>query len=487
MRNLEAKQKTRAVLVSVFALEILMLIFLLYIREYLLLIPMGIVFFLIQYYYVPHLISWVIGIEYIKDSSNRLYKTVEEMLLNYGFIRFRLGIANLGSQTSFSFKKSPHDITLVLSHKARGKDNEYLAGILKKETEAQSAMEYLMTYGWMILILSIILVALFELGLFGYGSTVCLPSVGFLCNNMALIGGRLLTMNIGTYSSMHIYGIACTIGSAAPTNFTGVNINAIQGKISFVGTTCPSGSGSVSGTLWIEYSIPNYPDLIAKLGTFVASSPQPKLAAAFDGKNSSIIVPYSQLFTVGDPDFTFVAWVNPKGYPSVKPGRGFPLADIIFEREPSYAWGINGTGYLSWTINYPGKAMYTNAYAPLDNFTQVVLAFNGSDVSVYKNGKLVSVMPGPIVNNSNLNTLIIGARNASGTPYTFFNGTIANIQMYNTTLSAQQIRYLYSEGLYGGPIANAGIVAWWPLDGNANDYSGNGNNGTSNSVAWIKP
>ncbi len=36
----------------------------------------------------------------------------------------------------------------------------------KAATNAQSAMEYLMTYGWAILIIAIVLVALFSLGIF---------------------------------------------------------------------------------------------------------------------------------------------------------------------------------------------------------------------------------------------------------------------------------------------------------------------------------
>ena len=28
-----------------------------------------------------------------------------------------------------------------------------------------------------------------------------------------------------------------------------------------------------------------------------------------------------------------------------------------------------------------------------------------------------------------------------------------------------------------------GLVGWWPFDGNANDYSGNGNNGTVNGAS----
>ena len=39
----------------------------------------------------------------------------------------------------------------------------------------------------------------------------------------------------------------------------------------------------------------------------------------------------------------------------------------------------------------------------------------------------------------------------------------------------------------GAPIAGAGLVDWWPLDGNANDYSGNGNNGVATNVQWVSP
>ncbi|MGC8628915.1 MAG: hypothetical protein ACP5T4_01760 [Candidatus Micrarchaeia archaeon] len=85
---------------------------------------------------------------------------------------------------------------------------------------------------------------------------------------------------------------------------------------------------------------------------------------------------------------------------------------------PEYAWSINSTGYLNWIINYPGKTMPTNVYAPLNNIMQVVLTFNGFYVTTYKNGELVSIIPAPRVNNSNLNELIIeqGMHQALQTP-----------------------------------------------------------------------
>ena len=49
--------------------------------------------------------------------------------------------------------------------------------------------------------------------------------------------------------------------------------------------------------------------------------------------------------------------------------------------------------------------------------------------------------------------------------------------MYNVSLSAEEIRALYLEGIGGAPIDLQNLVGWWPLNGNANDYSGNMNNG----------
>jgi hypothetical protein len=54
---------------------------------------------------------------------------------------------------------------------------------------------------------------------------------------------------------------------------------------------------------------------------------------------------------------------------------------------------------------------------------------------------------------------------------------ISDVQIYNSVLAPQQIYQLYLNGLEGLPIQTNSLVAWWPLDGNPDDYSGNGYNG----------
>ncbi len=66
----------------------------------------------------------------------------------------------------------------------------------------------------------------------------------------------------------------------------------------------------------------------------------------------------------------------------------------------------------------------------------------------------------------------------------FVNGSMANVQIYNAALSKADIRAIYSEGIGGAPIDLQNLAAWWPLNGNANDYSGNGYDGVPVNVIF---
>ncbi|MEM3237138.1 MAG: LamG domain-containing protein, partial [Candidatus Micrarchaeaceae archaeon] len=90
----------------------------------------------------------------------------------------------------------------------------------------------------------------------------------------------------------------------------------------------------------------------------------------------------------------------------------------------------------------------------------------------------VSGVAGPY----NINSISL-AQSAGG--ISMFNGSIANFQIYNTALPPSAVQTLYAGGISGTPISNAGLVGWWPLNGNANDYSGNGNNGTATNVGYV--
>ena len=81
---------------------------------------------------------------------------------------------------------------------------------------------------------------------------------------------------------------------------------------------------------------------------------------------------------------------------------------------------------------------------------------------------------------STSNPLYIGYMSGCG----YFQGDIANLQIYSSALSANAIKSSYQEGITGAPVTIQNLAGWWPLNGNSNDYSGNGNNGVSTNVAF---
>ncbi len=58
-------------------------------------------------------------------------------------------------------------------------------------------------------------------------------------------------------------------------------------------------------------------------------------------------------------------------------------------------------------------------------------------------------------------------------------GYVSNLQVYGSVFTPTELSQLYIEGLGGDPTNLNALYAWWPLNGDTIDYSGNGNNGGS--------
>ncbi len=156
--------------------------------------------------------------------------------------------------------------------------------------KAQSAMEYLMTYGWAILIIAVVLGALFSLGIFSSGAllgTSCIALSGYLCSSPTLHTGTL-TAIIGqatgsswtsTYLLFTAYGAATpatamfagtngmsvgTLSSGQTVTFTTGNYINSAGAVTALPTSVGS---SVSGTIWAYYSTATASNLMTQIAT----------------------------------------------------------------------------------------------------------------------------------------------------------------------------------------------------------------------------
>ena len=168
-----------------------------------------------------------------------------------------------------------------------------------RNKKAQSAMEYLMTYGWAILIIAIVLAALFSLGIFSSSSftgTTCIATSGFICASPVWTGG-ILHVTLGQSTGTSWTGVTFFVvpsGGATPTSTTQV-ATALAANAYITGTspTIPTGGSmssgqtgaytftlsdnatdfpttvgsSASGTMWVEYTTPSASGLLSQVAT----------------------------------------------------------------------------------------------------------------------------------------------------------------------------------------------------------------------------
>ncbi|MFN5620586.1 MAG: LamG-like jellyroll fold domain-containing protein [Flavobacteriales bacterium] len=110
----------------------------------------------------------------------------------------------------------------------------------------------------------------------------------------------------------------------------------------------------------------------------------------------------------------------------------------------------------------------------------------------YINGQLVDSLFVSFDFNESSSSLIFGAESYDGFMggTNFFNGSLDDIAIYNRALTEQEIQNLYT-GQCPTVSSNCsslpsnlqqGLVGYWPFCGNANDESGNGNDGVVNGA-----
>ncbi len=282
---------------------------------------------------------------------------------------------------------------------------EFLRSIAKnhmpeKRLKSQSAMEYLMTYGWAILIVAIVLIALFQLGIFN-----------------------------GTRLEPHATAGACQIHKS------------IAGA-------------SLAGQ---------------------CNNQWPQFVAQFGGVNSNIAIGPSSGLVAGN-EATFVVWLDLLGN-----GNQAPRA-IIFGQYATYldVCYLSHSMFSIDTVIGNQQTVTGGNCAPTNQWIQYAGSYNGVATTLYVNGV---PMASSSLNSGNIisGQVMIGQCSCGSFN---FNGLISNVQLYNVSLSQGEIYGLYQEGIGGAPIDPSHTVGWWPLNGNAQDYSGSNNEGVPTSIAY---
>ena len=268
-------------------------------------------------------------------------------------------------------------------------------------------MEYLMAYGWAILIIAVVLGILFQLGVFSSGNF-----------------------------QPHAQAGSCQVSRTA----AGVSLE-----------------GQCNGLL---------PEYVANFGSGTST------AAEVEGTS---LKGFSTAYPI-----TVTAWVYLQSL------NGYSTVEGVF----SYGSNCGNTETLDFVsnggsppsavpfIDACGDNYESNLLAPLNTWNFVAYTLNsGGTLTFYLNSQS-NTISGAASQVIVPNDFLIGKDQEGGinTLYDNINGYISNVQVYNTTLSSTEVQALYLEGIGGAPIRPQNLAAWWPLNGNLNDYSGNNNN-----------
>ena len=250
-----------------------------------------------------------------------------------------------------------------------------------------------------------------------------------------------------------------------------VTINGFNGNLSTVGNLV------AWFPLNLGYGNTTYSMVNNLTGTFVNPSwaPMPGnsssiYAGAFDGSNSIVNTTFSVPHAASG--ITISAWVDNNGKGTYEQN----IAEVSGEpyTHETLDIGVVGSGgnaVIRWS-NYANTFQDQPAggtIAPNTRYlvTGVWSGFNNT-LSIYVNGKLVATGNGNDTGLTSIREINIGGAYPG---MSTFNGSIANVQVYNSSLSPAQVQSLYAEGMNGTPIGSSGLQAWYPLNGNAQDYS----------------
>ena len=297
-------------------------------------------------------------------------------------------------------------------------NGSFRAAISRSNLKSQSAMEYLMTYGWAILIIAVVLGALFSLGVFN-GSNLAPKASPGECQVFRPNGpGTTMDINLaGECQGLEPQYVAQFNGHSSYVSIGSAGLPLEDNPRSFFAWVY--WNGSTSGGSW--------------------------------GSNTEVIFGYGH-----------VTGCSPYG--------GTPTIFI----DDANVLHFDG-GCASYTAS---PFTVTTNHWPFVGYTYNT----GGNLVYYYDGQSNTITGGRTLSVSSVDAATIGK--PSTELGNFFPGSIADVQIYNTSLDANQVQALYQEGIGGAPIDPMYLVGWWPLNGNSNDYSGNNNNGQAYNVIY---
>ena len=379
---------------------------------------------------------------------------------------------------------------------------------------AQSAMEYLMTYGWAILIIAVVLAALFELGVFN-GSNLapqaCIAQAGFVCKN-PIYTANGIGITFGQTAGRDYYGdwifvasqgealnqngipinFTCTatgcanavpVGVLVPGQIVGVDFNASKFAYGQIPANAPIGT-PFAGYVWLGYCLSpcSVPTAYSKVATITAKEAGTS-SASFGGY--------------------FGGGSGSSSPPPAPPPSGPQVGNVVFTADPlptGTTWSVTYNGVME-SNTIPGNIVFTgiptSASLPYTVNSPLVgssACYSTSDASGTAGVGIVNIPFSQVPCYVNI-TLSAGGSAPTGfqqmlqfnpSSYTSYEASdLGNLRFYQgnselyswcesncTSGSSLATFWVKTNGLVSGTNANVITMYFEPLSGTMAQYSG---------------
>ncbi len=191
----------------------------------------------------------------------------------------------------------------------------------------------------------------------------------------------------------------------------------------------------------------------------------------FDGVDDLIVVQSSASMEAVDSAFTLATWVYVNDWDNTWVGI---VAKSNAATRGQYGIAFQLGGRVDVDIAGTYLPFYTNFQFGLDRWYFLSSTWDGETATVYANGNIIGVLPYSPPPIANQMPFEIGRHTPTNTEY--MNGLLDDIRIFDRALSPDEVDALYREN--GWPPSSGNLLAFYPFNGNADDFSGNSNHGT---------
>ncbi len=168
-------------------------------------------------------------------------------------------------------------------------------------------------------------------------------------------------------------------------------------------------------------------------------------ATAYDGIGDYTNVTNSTTLNITGSSITVSSWINVNGTGASGSLNNRRIISKANSSNVQYDLSIDPSRLIVWRVQASSDTSVSSSAISLNTWTSIVGTYDGSNIKLYVNGEQV--------NSTSLSGNIQGMPDGlkigkySDGPNGIFNGTIDEVMMFNRSLTASEVKYLYDSSI----------------------------------------